>query len=105
RELGGVRLLQLLDFLGRQRPAGLAQQGLHEQPAAHPDPPVNPPDGKVNANTAERGAPRDHMLVNAIDQRPVEVKQERRRWWVRIVHLRNCGTSRSPPAANTPNSG
>ena len=50
--LDRVRLLEPRDLVRRQGPAGLPQQRLHEQAAAHPDPPVNPPDRQVDADVS-----------------------------------------------------
>jgi hypothetical protein len=36
------------------------------------------PDREVDPDLLERFAPGDHVLVDAVDQRPVEVEQERR---------------------------
>ena len=57
---------------------GLPQQRGHEQPAAHPDPPVDPPHRQVDADPRQRRAPRDDVLVDAVDQRPVQVEEEGR---------------------------
>ena len=47
--LAGVRLLELRDVRRGQGHAGLPQQRGHEQAAAHPDPPVDPPHRQVDA--------------------------------------------------------
>jgi len=72
-----VRLLQPVDVLAGQRPAGLPQERGHEQPAAHPDTPVDAPHGQVDADLRQRRPPGDDVLVDAVDQRPVQVEQER----------------------------
>jgi hypothetical protein len=54
----------------------LAPQRGHEEPAAHADAPVDLPHGEVDAHRLERLAPRDHVLVHAVDQCAVEIEQE-----------------------------
>jgi len=73
-----VRLLQPVDVGLGQRSSRFPQQRGHEQPAAHPDPPVDPPHGQVDADARQRRPPGDDVLVDAVDQRPVQVEEERR---------------------------
>ncbi len=61
-----------------QLAAELARQRCHEQAAAHPDPPVNLPPRQIYPDLLHRLAPGDDVLVDAVDQRPVEIEQERR---------------------------
>ena len=37
---------------------------------------MNPPDGQLDAIAVERLLPRQHMLVDAIDKRPIEIEDE-----------------------------
>jgi hypothetical protein len=69
-QAGEGLLVELLSELTPQRG--------HEQAAAHADAAVDLPDGERDADPLERLAPGDHVLVDAVDQRPVEVEQERR---------------------------
>jgi hypothetical protein len=65
---------QPLGLLGGHRLPGLAQQCIHKQPAAHADTPVDAPDRQLEAGPLERFAPGQDVLVNAVDERPVEVE-------------------------------
>src|SRR5580692_5098628 len=55
--LGRVILLQRFDIRRGQGTAGLPQQRRYEKAAAHSDPAVNPPDGKVDIQPRQRGPP------------------------------------------------
>jgi hypothetical protein len=50
---------------------GFSHQRMHEQPSAHADLPVNTPDRKLDSGLLEGFPPRQHVLVDVIDQRPV----------------------------------
>ena len=54
----------------------LARQRGDEQPAAHPDPPVDLPHRQADADALECLTPGQDLLVDAVDQGPVEVEQE-----------------------------
>src|SRR5437879_1770113 len=72
-----VILLHGLELGGRQAVAELAGERVHEQPAAHPDTAVDAPDGQRDPRALERGVPGDHVVVNAVDERPIEIEHER----------------------------
>ena len=55
---------------------GLAQEGVREQAAAHPDLAVDPPDGQVDPGAVQGETPCQHVLVDAVDEGAVEVEQE-----------------------------
>ena len=63
-------------FLGRQRPAGLSQQSVNEQPAAHTDPSMNAPDRQLDAGRFERIPPSEHVLIDAVHQGAIKVKEK-----------------------------
>ena len=74
-------------MLGMQRPqprqrgvvefkAGFPGERAGKQSARHADAPVNAPDRNVNAFLLQGGTPRQHMVVDAVDQRAVEIEQE-----------------------------
>jgi hypothetical protein len=63
-------------LLRLQLAAGLAEQGVDEQAAAHPDAAVDAPHRELDADALERFAPGEHVLVHAVDQRAIEVKKE-----------------------------
>ncbi len=110
--LSRVILLEQLDVRVGQGPAGLPQQRGHEEPAAHADAPVDAPHGQVDVDLGEGEPPRDDVLVDAVDQRPVEVEQERRARRVVVLgllcHIRNTSPasgrafSRAPVPARGP---
>ena len=60
------------------REPGLAHQLVGEQAAAHADLAVDAPDGKLDALAVERLLPGQHVLIDAVDQRAVEIEQEDR---------------------------
>lgn len=72
-----VRSLQPSCLLRREAAPGLTQEGVHEQSAAHSDPPVDAPHGQFNARHLQRVPPGENVLINAIYQSTVEVKQKR----------------------------
>ena len=47
-----------------------------EQPAAHPDLAVDAPDRQLDSGFAEREMPGADVVVDAVDQRPVEIEEE-----------------------------
>jgi len=71
-----VRAAQAIDTLRRYIDAGLAQQDVREQSAAHADLAMDAPDRQRNAFAVERLLPCQHVLVDAVHQRAVEVEQE-----------------------------
>ena len=82
-----MRMLQLLDLRRGKRAPGLPQQRGHEEAAAHADPPVDAPHRQVDAERGQRRAPREHVLVDAVDQRAVEIEEERGRRCLRVQNL------------------
>ncbi len=66
---------QAVDALGADVEAGLAQQLVGEQAAAHADLAMDAPDRELDALGVERILPRQHMLIHAVDQRAVEIEQ------------------------------
>ena len=69
---------QTVRFLGTELFPRFAQQRVDEQPAAHADPAVDPPDRELHPRLAEHLVPGKHMLVHAIDERSVEIEEQRR---------------------------
>jgi hypothetical protein len=65
-------------FLSTYHVAGLTQNGVRHQSPAHADAAVNGPHCQLDPHPRHRLAPREHMLIHAVDQRPVEIEQERR---------------------------
>ena len=56
--------------------AGLPLQRVQEEPAAHADAPVDPPDRQRDAALGERLLPGDDVLVHRVDERAVEVEEQ-----------------------------
>ena len=56
----------------------LADELVGEQAPAHADLAMDAPDGEVEALVVERLLPGEHMLIDAVDQRAVEVEKENR---------------------------
>ena len=73
----GVELVQPLDPRLRQVDPGLARQHPREQAAAHADAAMDAPDRDRNILGRERIAPGEHMVVDAVDERAVEVEENR----------------------------
>ena len=57
--------------------ASLPQQRVHKQTAAHADPAVDPPHRELDPGRFQSLAPGQHMLVDAVHQRAVEIKEKR----------------------------
>src|SRR5690348_5256800 len=74
----GVQLLQARSLLGAQWPAGLAQERVGEQAAAHADPAVDAPDGQLNACGLQCLPPGEDVLIHAVYQSSIEIEKERR---------------------------
>ena len=56
--------------------AGLAFELVGEQAAAHADLAMDAPDRELDAFAVERLLPRQHVLVDAVHQRAVEIEQK-----------------------------
>ncbi len=57
--------------------AQLSSNGTSEQPAAHPDPPVNPPAIDCHACFGQRPLPGEDVGVDRIDEGAVEIEDQR----------------------------
>ena len=55
---------------------GFPQEGIHNQTPAHPDSAMDAPHRKLDAPLLERLAPGEDVLVDAVDQRAIQVKQQ-----------------------------
>src|SRR5258706_3558226 len=84
------------------RVAGLAQQRRDEEAAAHSDPPVNPPHRQFDIELGERVAPSDYVLVSAVDQRAVQVEQERGNWLLVVAGRSVTPATLAPPSSVGP---
>src|SRR6185503_627062 len=71
-----VALAQAIDRFLVDLPADLAEELVREQTAAHPDLPVDSPDGQLDAFLAQCQMPGADMVIDAVDERPVEVEEE-----------------------------
>ena len=70
--------LERLGLLRRQLPPHLARDGAREEAAAHPDPPVDPPPVDRHPLLRQRALPREDVRVDGVDERPVEIEDQRR---------------------------
>ena len=69
-------VLQLRGHIVAEFISQFARKGTYEQPAAHADTTVYAPNGEIDLRFAQRFVPRHHMLIDAVDQRSVEVKNQ-----------------------------
>ena len=67
---------QSLDRLCIGFDSKLSPQLVNEEPAAHPDLSMDPPDRKLEPFLAEREVPGADMVIDAVDERSIEVEQE-----------------------------
>jgi len=65
---------QMIGLGLRDAPADLTKQRVDEQTTAHPNAAMNPPYCELNAQIFQGFTPSQYMLVNAVDECPVEVK-------------------------------
>src|SRR3546814_18164480 len=72
----GIARAQPLDHRRVDRPVDLAQQLIGEQPAAHPDLAMDAPDRERDIRRSQRLVPREHVLIHAVDPRPVAIEAE-----------------------------
>src|ERR671919_271350 len=90
----GMGSLNALDFLSRYHPADLAQEGMNHQAPAHANLPVDAPDRKFQSGHLHGFAPSQDMLIHAIDQRAVQIEQERDRLGIsRSAHYQRPTTT------------
>ena len=73
-------------------PARLAEERVHEQAAAHADPAMDAPHGELNSGLFQSFPPRQHMLIDAVDQRAVKIEQKRH-LAVRSFRVFQCASS------------
>jgi hypothetical protein len=69
-----MKVGQMLGLGLRNTAADLAKQRVNEKSATHANATMNPPYRKLNAQIFQSFAPGQHVLVNAIDQCPIEVE-------------------------------
>src|SRR5882762_9011862 len=83
-----MEFLKLGCLLRGYWPPRLSQQGIHKQAPAHADTAMNPPYRKLDSAALESFPPGEHMLINAVDQRPIQI--EKKGWRLRkcFLHLR-----------------
>ena len=75
--------------------SGLAQQRAREQAAAHADAAVDAPHRELDAGLLQRLVPRQHVLIDAVDQRAVEIEDQGRCRHVSLSRQR-AGPDRRP---------
>jgi hypothetical protein len=65
---------QMIGLGLRDAPADLTKQCVDEEPTTHANATMNPPYCELNAQIFQGFTPSQHVLVNAVDERPIEVK-------------------------------
>lgn len=77
RKIGfGVHLLKAGSLFRSNFVSSFSQQSIDEEASAHADSPVNAPHGQGNAGFLERLIPGEDVLIDAADQRSIEIKKE-----------------------------
>ena len=71
-------MAQPFDALIADFDPGLAKKLIGKQAAAHADLAMDAPDRQLDTLRIERLLPGENMLIDAVDQRAVEIKQEDR---------------------------
>ena len=71
-----MKPLNTLSFRSIHLAPGFSNQRLHKQTATHADLPMNAPDGELNSRLLEGFPPRQHVLVDVIHKRAVQIEQE-----------------------------
>jgi hypothetical protein len=72
-----MHLLKMGSFFWCECVSGFSQEGIDEESAAHANSPVNAPNGELDTGFLEGLAPSENMLIDAVDQRAIEVEEER----------------------------
>src|SRR5882762_4778142 len=83
-----MEFLKLGCLLRGYWPPRLSQQGIHKQAPAHADTAMNPPYRKLDSAALESFPPGEHMLINTVDQRPIQIEKKGRRLRKCFLHLR-----------------
>src|SRR5215213_8051392 len=65
-----------LSLFRRNSVSRLARQRVDEETAAHADLAMNAPHGQMNSAGFQRLAPRQHVLINAVDKCPIKIEEE-----------------------------
>jgi hypothetical protein len=71
-----MKTTQSLDLFRIDGESSFAKKHVGEQAAAHPDFAMDSPHGDVNPFRRERLAPSQYVLIDAIDQRAVEIERK-----------------------------
>ena len=73
-----VQALDVLGLLVGELPPELARHRAREQPAAHADAAVDPPAVDRHVALGQRSLPGEHVAVDGVDERAVEVEDQGR---------------------------
>jgi hypothetical protein len=71
-----MQVTQALEAVIAEMHSGFAFELVGEQAAAHADFAVDAPDGEVDAFRVQGLLPRQDVLVDAVDQRPIEIEEK-----------------------------
>jgi len=72
----GVHPLNTFRLFFRNRPSGFPPERLQHEPPAHADLSMDSPDRQLNPGGLGGLPPSQHMLVDAIHQRAVQIKEK-----------------------------
>ena len=72
-----VHPLQLYRLLLGELVSRLAQESIHEEPAAHADAPVYAPDRKLDAGYFQRLRHAEYVLIDGIHKGSIQIEKER----------------------------
>ncbi len=78
-----MALLKFLRLLLSQPLADLSAESLNQQTATHADAAMNTPHSQGETQLFQRLVPREHMLIDAIDESAVKI--EKQRWCDRCL--------------------
>src|SRR6266571_7324000 len=84
-----MKLPQPFHPVGVDLKPGLAQEHIGEQPPAHPDLAVDAPDGERDPFRLERFMPSQYVLIDAVDEGAVEIKEKACLWGAHGLLLQN----------------
>src|SRR5437870_11126332 len=98
-----MKFLQVRDFFCVQLTSRFAKKCMHDQAATHANAAVNVPVGQMNILCFERLPPGEHVLIHAVNQRAVQIKQKsglRTRFQAVLCHESSFTARRESPCAS-----
>src|SRR5437773_3645297 len=98
-----MKFLQVRDVFCVQLTSRFAKKCMHDQAATHANAAVNVPVGQMNILCFERLPPGEHVLIHAVNQRAVQIKQKsglRTRFQAVLSHESSFTARRESPCAS-----